>query len=172
LEHLELLHFFCAGNKALQALLLQLRAPNLTTFDAKVNSADDAYFLEECGSLLAPVTNLRIYGIHSSAKMMTSLMDMMPSVTNIDLTTTAHSLAACLSVYGRGWRSMSRMRLEDPAFRDVERIMGTMKVGILQIYYPMTLRRMRRTQETWVRRRVSVLECSDEAEHCWYSSCQ
>jgi hypothetical protein len=144
----------------------------LTTFDAKVISADDACFLEECGPLLAPVTNLRIYGIHSSAKMITSLVDMMPSVTNIGLTTTAHSLAACLSTYGHGWRSMSRMRLEDPAFRDVEWILGTMKVDILQIYYPMASRRMRRTQETWVRGRVSVLEFSDEAEECWYSNCQ
>ncbi|KAJ7305390.1 hypothetical protein DFH08DRAFT_825086 [Mycena albidolilacea] len=114
LEHLDHLHFFCAGNKALQALLLQLRAPMLTMFDAKVLSADDACFLEECGPLLAPVTNLRIYGIHSSAKTISSLVDMMPSVTDIDLTTTSHSLAACLSAYGRGWQSMSRMRLEDP----------------------------------------------------------
>jgi hypothetical protein len=137
-----------------------------------VISADDACFLEECGSLLAPVANLRIYGIHSSVKMITSLMDMMPSVTNIDLTTTAHSLAACLSAYGRRWRSMSRMRLEDPSFRDIERILGTMKVGILQIYYPITSRRMSGTQETWVRGRVSVLKLSDEAEDCWYSNCQ
>jgi hypothetical protein len=144
----------------------------LTTFDAKVLSADDACFLEECGPLLAPVTNLRIYGIHSSAKTISSLVDMMPSVTDIDLTTTSHSLAACLSAYGRGWQSMSRMRLEDPVFRDVERILCTMKVGILQIYYPIASRRMRRPQETWVRGRVSVLEFSDDAEDRWYSNCQ
>jgi hypothetical protein len=89
LEHLELLHFFCGANDALRALLLLLRAPRLTTFDAEVNSASEARFLEECALLLSPVTDLHVYGIHNSAKLMYSLMKLMPRIANIDLTTAA-----------------------------------------------------------------------------------
>ncbi|KAJ7890180.1 hypothetical protein B0H14DRAFT_3429242 [Mycena olivaceomarginata] len=97
LEHLELLHFFCGANDALRALLLLLRAPRLTTFDAEVNSASEARFLEECALLLSPVTDLRVYGIHNSAKRKYSLMKLMPRIANIDLTTAARSFAAFLS---------------------------------------------------------------------------
>ncbi|KAJ7898192.1 hypothetical protein B0H14DRAFT_3424551 [Mycena olivaceomarginata] len=172
LEHLEMLHFFCGGNVGLRALILLLRAPNLTTFDAKVVLSDDARFIEECGNLLKPVANLRVYGIHSSAKMIFSLMNLMPGVTDIDLTTSARSFAACLSGYGRGWPLLSTIRLEDPAFRDVASIVGTLALNILQIYYTTTSRRMRRTEEAWVRSEVSVLELPVRAEDYWYSNYQ
>ncbi|KAJ7859620.1 hypothetical protein B0H14DRAFT_2577051 [Mycena olivaceomarginata] len=114
----------CGGNVGLRALILLLRAPNLTTFDAKVVSSDDARFIEECGNLLKPVAKLRVYGIHSLAKMIFSLMNLMPGVTDIDLTTSARSFAACLSGYGGGWPLLSTIRLEDPAFSRCSKYSG------------------------------------------------
>ncbi|KAJ7838473.1 hypothetical protein B0H14DRAFT_2588514 [Mycena olivaceomarginata] len=150
----------------------RLQALSIDRVECVVVSSEDARFIEECGNLLKPVANLRVYSIHSSAKMILSLMNLMPGVTSIDLTTSARSFAACLSGHGPGWPLLSTIQLEDPAFRDVACIVGTLALDILQIYYTTTSRCMRRTEEAWVRNEVAVLELPVRAEDSWYSNYQ